>query len=340
MTHLRSGNTAPSSIVHDNALTIDFRSPPTRADVGFAADRNFRSYDRSGTALQATLIFPTGQIVVPAFDVTIATDNTGGALDKNFSHQPKEFTISRTFASGADARAGVTRDAAVLGLSQDEIDLALPQTGTGSVVPQQRVLHGLVRDWLSVDVELMDAENGQVTAEYSIGIDVYHNAAIDKVVHDGVFTADLTRRPSRADLGMLDGYASATLQPAWQQALSVRLTLPTGVLDEAVSNITTLSATTTGGDPDGRDAPVSTAVQLTSGTAASLQQRLAVDAPLLGLDPVKVAAIFSAPAGGNRIQTTLTGAATPTYEVAARFDVSAAGTNAFSATVTYTFTYR
>lgn len=340
VTHLRTGSSSPGSIVHDGALTLDFRQRPTRADVGFGTDRNVRSYEPTGQSkLQSTLIFPTGQVVVPATDVTIATDTSGGALDHNFDHEPKQFTVSRLFASGDDARASLTADAHTLGLSQDEIDLALPQIGTGAVVPQQRVLHGLVDSWLSVDVELMDDEGGQVSAQYAIGIDVYHNPAIDKVVQDGVFTADLTHKPTRSDLGMLDGYSTATLQPAWQQTLAVRLTLPDGVIDEPVSNITTLSATTATGDPEGKNAPVSTAVQLTSSDAATLQQRVTKDAAVLGLDAAQVAAIFASPAGGNRVQKTLAGRGTSVYDVAARFDVTAGGTNAFSAAVTYTFTF-
>jgi hypothetical protein len=341
VTHLRSGSSpggaTATSIVHDNAVTLDFRNRPTRADVGLPADRNSRSYGTTGTPLQVTLILPAGPVVVPAFDVTAATDSSGGALDKNYSHTPKDFLVSSRFANGADVRASLDKNAAVLGLSQADLDLALPSVGTGAVVPQQRVLHGLVKDWLSVDVELMDGENGQVVVEYSIGIDVYHNAAVDQVVRGGIFTADLTRRPTRAALGLLDGYSSAFIQPAWQQSLSLHVTLPDGVLTGAVSSISTSSGAE---DTDGRNQPISTSIQLAPSTAAALQQRLGVDGPLLGLDPTQLAAIFSAPTGGDRVQQTLTGTSTSVYAVSAKFDVTPGGANAFSAVVTYNFTYK
>lgn len=342
---LRDDNTAAGSILHGNKLTLDFRHKPTRTEVGLEPGKAFRAYERNGPMLQATLKFPTGTIEVPCFIVQASTDAAGGAADAQLKdetiskHQPKYFDVEQLFPDGASARQSLTQNAKVLGLSQAEIDLVLPQLGTGAVVPQSRVLHGLVDDWLSIEITLTDMEHGQVQADYEISIDVYHNPAIDKVVHDGVFALDLTRTPTRADLGFLDTYSDADIKPAWGKSLRARLTLSGGAIEEPVSSVSSTSAIDIGQDPSGTGPPKQTTVSLKPGTPTDVRRELLADAPALGIDQAAASAIFAAPTG-TRVQKTLRGKSTSVYDVLAKADVSIGQPGAFAASVTYTFSYR
>jgi hypothetical protein len=339
--NFHSGTTDPGSIVHDNALTIDFTRRPTRADLGLAADRSFRAYDRTGPMLQATLKFPGGTVRVPATSVLAATDSSGGATDVNYTHQPKYFTVSRTFTGVGEARTALTQDAAVLGLSRTEIEENLPDLGGGTIVPQTRVLHGLVHDWLSVEVDLTDGdEPGVIKADYQIAVDAYHNPALDKVVRDGVFTADLTRKPTRADLGMLDGYGESDARPAWGERLAVAWTLPTGVLAEPVASVLTYSGAGASVDAFGKAEPDRSIVLLATKDFADGAAQLTRDAPLLGLDPATVRDVFAGAPAGTRVSRTVNGADTPHYGVTAKIEVGRSATTPGTATIHYTFHYK
>ncbi len=338
MTQGRNTDNQPASIVHGNALTLDFTTRPTRASFGFAADRNYRSYQRSGPMLQTKAVLPGGTIVIPAFDVTAASDAAGGAQDKNYTHTPKWFDISRTFDDAESARTSLLADASILGLSAAEIEQVLPQVGTGVVVPQQRVLHGLVDDWLSLDVELSDGDNGDVTAQYVIQIDYFHNAAIDKVVSDGRFALDLTRRPDRADVGMLDGYSDSYIQPPWGQTLTFALTLPGGSLEQPLTSAASTSARSADDSAADSAAPVSTVFSVADSSVAAVERDALAAAPLLGVDPVAVQSIFAAPAG-QRVTKTLAGTSTAAYDVTMKLDVTPGQAGNFAASLKYTFTY-
>jgi hypothetical protein len=338
---LHSGTSDPGSIVHGNALTIDLTRRPTRADLGIPATSSFRAYGRSGPMLATTLKLPTGTLTVPATSVMAATDEQGGASDPNHAHEPKFFTISQTFTSVAQAREELTKHAGVLGLSPSEIDEDLPDLGTGATVPQTRVLHGLVHGWLSASVDLTDGdEPGVVKADYQLAIDVYHNPALDRVVHDGVFTADLTRKPTRADLGLLPGYGVGQAQPAWRQRLSIRWTLPTGVLHEPVTSVLTYSGSADTLDSFGTAEPAVTTVLLATGDFAEARVQLERDTPLLGLDPKAVAALFEGPPDGPRVRKTLKGGDTGAYAVDVTADLGRSATAPGTGSIRYTFSWK
>ena len=99
-------------------------------------------------------------------------------------------------------------------MRHSEIAKAFADVGTGATVAQSRDLHGLVDGWLAFDVTVNDIDDGKVQAVYEFTIDQFHNPALDKVVHDGVFTADLRTRPSRAALGFLPHYWMADISPS------------------------------------------------------------------------------------------------------------------------------
>jgi hypothetical protein len=339
MTMLRSGNTASGSILHGNKLTLDFRHKPTRAEVGLESGKNSRAYERNGPQLEATVVLPTGTLEIACFGISIATDQGGGATDTVTTHSPKFFDLLRLFPDGASARQSLSADAEALGLDQAEVDLVFPQLATGAVVPQQRVLHGLVDNWLSIDVDVSDADNGAVQADYAISIDLYHNDALDKVVRNGVFGIDLTHRPSRADLGMLDTYRLAQLSPAWNQTLGVKLLLPGGAIERDISTISSTSAINVGDDPAGTGPPKNTNINFLASKTDDVRQILLADAPILGLDTAQVAAIFGA-TPGSRVQQTLTGRTTSVYAVTAKVDVSLGVSGSYAANLTYSFTYR
>jgi hypothetical protein len=335
-----SGTTTQAgSIVHGNKLTIDLRHRPTRAEVGLEAGRNFRAYERSGDQLQATVKLPTGTVTIPAFIVQAATNAAGGAGDTVRTHEPKFFDIERLFPDAATARQSLESDATALGLAEADVQRAFPDLGTGTAVPQSRVLHGLVHDWLSVEVTLTDMEAGQVQADYAFSIDVFHNPAVDKVVHNGVFAIDLTHRPTRAELGFLPTYWEANVQPAWQQSLRAQLTLPTGRVELPVTSVHSTSGVGSAADPNGVDAPKATNVALAATSVADAHQRLLSDAAKLGLDRAAVEAVFRGPSG-TRAHKTLHGAQTAVYDVLATVDAQLGQPGAFAASLAYTFTYR
>jgi hypothetical protein len=331
---LRTGNDLPSSIVHDHKLTLDFRERPTRADVGLPAGRTFRIYSSDDPLLQTTVVLPTGTVLLPCFTVKIATDAAGGAIDSaagETEHEPKYFDLFRSFGSAADAQQSLSADAKVLGLSQEEIDRTLPDLGKGGVVAQSRVLHGLVHDWLSIEVTLSDGDNGTVQAQYAISIDVYHNPAIDKVLHNGVVPLDLTTRPTRADLGFLPGYRTAVISPPWGESYRVPITVPGGSFEVPDGSVQSSA-------PSGSAPPAQTTVTTTS-SLADAQRVLTASAAALGLDRVAVDAIFRG-SSGRRVQQTLSGASTAVYTVTVRADVLLGQAGGNAASLSYRFVYR
>jgi hypothetical protein len=346
MVRVNPGKVEPPSIVKDGRVALDLTRRPTRADLGMPADRNVAFYDRKGsTPLQLTLTLPTGVLPMPVTGIEAATDSAGGSVDRNFSHDPKFFRITRAFADGAAARTALQAEAKTLGLDPAELDRALPQLGTGVVVPQQRVLNGLVDDWLSMWVTLSDGDEGQVYADYELQVDYFHSPATDRVVRDGVFVADLTHRPTRAELGIPDGYADGRAQPAWGTTLAVRLTLPTGVLQGPVSMVRSTSSVVVDDthftiDHLGRNPPQRSTVDLQVATAVEARRRLAADAPLLGLDQASIDKLYASPPDGDRVQATLTGRSTDVYDVTAKLDLGLSSTGPGTATVSYVFRYR
>jgi hypothetical protein len=324
--------TPASSLVHDNTATLDFQHRPTRASFGFMPGENFRSYGRTGPLIATTVLLPGGALHVPCFQINGASDDTGGAADTTVMHEPKVFDLLRNFATAAEQRASLLADATVLGIASAEITAALTASD-GTAAATNAVLHGLVDGWLSVEVSLEGLQ-----ADYEISVDRYHNAALDKVVHNGVMRLDLTRTPTRADMAMLDSYRLATVMPQWRQVLRVRLTLPAGVLDRGVSSVTTSSELQVGDDPRGVGRPVTTSIALTATSVAEAERILLADAPLLGLNRAAVSNL--AASGPGRVTKTFTGTATDVYAVSARFDATVGQVGSFAAAISYEFRYK
>jgi hypothetical protein len=337
---LRSGNNEPGSILHDNKILIDLRHKPTRQDFGFQAGKNSRSYQRGAGKPQiaTTVLLPTGPLNTPAFGVNAASDGTGGA-DDTVAHNPKDFDIERTFPDAAAAARTLTDNAGVLGLHQADIDQLMPRLGQNrrTRTVQQGVLDGLVRDWLAVEVELNSDEDGTVQVDYHFTIDQYHNQAVDKVLHHGVFAIDLVRPPSRAALAFLDTYNDARVEPAPNTTLTVRIALPGGTVRRRVDSVD--STTTAGGvaDNQGTGEPRSTIVSLASGSIADARRTLDADAAVLGLQPSALKAVFSGNTG--HVKTTLPGRKTPVCDISVHIDANLGEPGAFAAAIAYTFTY-
>lgn len=322
-TPLRSDTTGPGSIVHDNKATIDLRRKPTREDLGFKPGRNDRSYQRGAGvgAIVTTVELPTGAVRIPAFVVTA----DGGDFASKASLPPRNIVVQRLFDKADQASRSLIGDAPTLGFSQQDVESLLSRiANTGrTIAPQQGVLEGLVRDWLAVYAEVIGYEDGTVGVNYTFTIDQFHNPAIDKVVRDGVFGIDLTHRPSREELAFLNNLDIARVKPAWNETLSVRLTLPDGVVQRPVTSVTSTAA--------------HTEVSLTPSSIEDAQRVLAADAPALGVQPAAIEAVFTGRPG--HVKTTLPGLKTAHYDTTVTIDATIGQPGAFAAAVSYTFTY-
>jgi hypothetical protein len=174
---------------------------------------------------------------------------------------------------------------------------------------------------------------------YTFTINEYHNPAIDKVVHDGVFAIDLTRRPSRADLAFRDGYSLAEVRPAPRAELTARLTLPGGTLERPAASVTSTTTSAGATDPAGTGEPRQTAVTLPATGADQAARTLHTDAALLGLDEAAVRAVFAG-APGTHVKTTLPGRSTGVYDVSAHVELTLGQPGPFAASISYRFDYR
>lgn len=314
--------------MHGNQATIDLNHKPTRKDFGFEPGRNDRSYQRgfgpfAGVkTIDTTVVLPAGSLRVPAFGINA----DGGDFISAATLPPRHIVIQQVFDKPDKALQSLITDAPILGFSEQDVQSLLSRVAStaGTRTPQQGVLNGLVRDWLAAYVEVIGYEDGTVGVNYNFTIDQFHNPAVDKVVHDGIFGLDLTHRPSRPELGFLENSAIARVQPAWNETLSVRLALPDGVIQRPVSRV----------DSTERQ----TVVSLTSNSVSNAQQVLTADAPVLGVPPSAIGDTFTGQSG--HVKKTLPGRTTPFYTVTVTVDATLNQPGAFSAAVSYTFTYR
>ena len=289
--------------------------------------------------MRAATKLPGASVDIPGFVVQASTNDAGGAGDSVATHEPKFFDIERRFADAAAARRGLESAASALGIAQSELDQTLPELGSGATVAQSRVLHGFVHGWLSVDVTITDLDAGQVQADYAFSIDVFHNPAIDRVVHNGVFAVDLRHRPTRAQLGFLPTYWEADVQPAWQQPLRAVLTLPGGRIDMPVTSVVSTSGIGRAPDPAGVQPPRETVASIGAMSIVGAHRRLRTDAGVLGLDPGAIDAIFRG-AYGRQVHTTLAGRRTAIYDLSATIEAQLDEPGAYAAALSYRFTYR
>jgi hypothetical protein len=341
-TPLRSGANAPGSVLRDNAITLDLRRPPTRADLGFPEGSNQRAYQQEAgrPPIATTVELPTGTLRAPAIVVGADGDDHTPAGIRN-PRPPQRIVVERVFGTAAEAADSLTADSALLGLDRGDLEALLFRVARGQppAMPQRGTLDGLVRDWLAASVDVIGHEDPSVQVNYTFTVNEFHNPAIDAVVHDGVFGIDLTRRPSRADLALRDTYSLAVVKAPPSGTLTARLRLPGGVLERRVTSVT--SSTTAPGvdDPAGTGPPRRTDLALVASGVADAERMLRADAPLLGLDPAAVDAIFAG-APGTHVARTLPGRGGPAYDVAAVVQVTLGQPGAFAAALTYRFTYR
>lgn len=318
----------PASIVHNDAITMDFRHTPSRAEFGLPADANWRSYDAAyHHVYELTLVLSNGVVRLPAHSVEGDTDAAGGTSDSNYSHPPRFVTIDAMYPSDAAADAALAQQSAALGIDQH------PQ-------PSTILLEGSPSHRLSVNVQRLSNLTASLQPGeryYRFQFDQYRNPAVDAVLHDGRMTLDVRRRPSRADLGFLDGYADATIQSVPPSTTPVQLTLrtPTGTTDLAVESVTS----TSGGDTDPQHtreqaAPTRTFTNWVS-SVADIRAQLRQVAPTIGLAPSAVLSLFTGTAGEPRTLRTRT----PAYDLQITVTADQSRTDKFAASVSYTFTY-
>jgi hypothetical protein len=307
------GTPVAPALVHDNKATIDLTRKPTRADFAFEEGRNDRSYQRQGAdALATTIVLPSGTLHIPAFVITA----DGGDFTGSAPLPPQHIVVQRKFDRSAQALQSLLGDAPTLGLSTKEIEDQISRL-SGTI--GSGVVDGFVHGWLAAYVEIIGYDDGAVGVNYTFTIDQFHNDAVDAVVHDGVFPIDLTHRPSRAELAFRDGFPTARVQPAWNTTLSVRLTLPGGVISRPVRSVDSTAT--------------QTVVSLTSSSVADAQSALAADGPLLGVDPGSVWD------GTGHVKKTLPGLKSQFYDVSVTVDATLGQPGNFAASLSYTFTY-
>ena len=339
---LRSGSTMPGSVLRDGAITLDLRRPPTRADLGFTEGRNERAYQQEpgGPPIAVTVELPTGSLALPAFVVSAEGDDHTPAGTSN-PRPPQRIVIERTFTDAAAARESLAADSALLGLDRSERELLLSRVAAGRppAMAQQGHLDGLVRGWLASSVDVIGHEDPTVQVNYTFTANEYHNPAVDKVVHDGVFAIDLTRRPSRADLAFRAGYSLADVRPAPRAELTARLALPGGTLERTAASVISATTFADDTDPTGTGEPRQTAVSLPATGTDQAARTLRADAALLGLDEAAVRAVFAGPPG-THVKTTLPGRSTQVYTASAQVELTLGQPGPFAASISYRFAYR
>lgn len=306
------GSHAPGTAVHDGRITIDLRRPPSRADLGYPAGQNFVAYQQgfatSGGPIDVTLVLPAGTVRIPAYVVSADGGNPLVDDDPDHLRPPVDLVVNRTFGTLADAQAALAADAAVLGIA------AAPPGGY-----QGGSDYSVVRDWLSVTVTMQaPAADGHVDVQYAFTFGVYHNPVRDRIEHDGVVALDLTRLPSRADVGLLPTYSTADLNPEPGKTLAVRVALAGGVIQRQVATVTSTSDSKDAPDPRGVGMPRRTSFTTTATTMARLKADLLADAAVLGLSPAQIQAGFDGAAGQN-YGATLRGRSTEVYDVDVSF---------------------
>lgn len=336
----RSGDD-PGSILRDNAITIDLRERPTRADLGFQDGRNDRSYSREAgqPPITTTVVLPTGTVRLPAFVISADGADATPAGRAN-ERAPERIVVQRRFAAAAEVAAGLGADATALGLDRPEVDVLVARVSASldSPAPQQGVLNGLVHDWLAAWVEVIGHADGTVGVNYTFTVNEFHNEAVDKVVRDGMFPVDLTRRPTRGDLAFRDTYSLARVQPAWTETLTVRLTLAGGTLERRVERVDSSTTATGSRDPGGTGEPVQMIVTLPPSSVADADRTLRADAAALGLNPSDVDGVLAGPAG-RHVRATLEGDRTRGYDVTVSVEATLGQQGSFAAAVAYRFTF-
>lgn len=317
---------ATGTILRDDHATIDLRHRPTREEWGFAPGRNHQAYQAGTTTpadtIATTVTLPTGTLQIPAFVVEASSGSTVTHTSPD-PLPPKEILVQRRFPTPEQALRSLRNDAPALGFSRQDTDALLARVGptTGTGTPQQGVLNGFVRDWLSAYVEVIGYEEGTVGVNYHFLIDYFRGSEPGSVVRDGVFALDLTHRPSRDELGFRQYDDTADIMRPWNQSLAIRLTLPGGVIHRPVEDVTS--------------AGNQTFVDLGTGTVADMHRTLSEDAPLLGIDPAAVDAVYTGRSDGQPLR----GRSTTVYDVEVRAGANLNQPGQFSASLTYVFTY-
>jgi len=177
-TPLRSGGTAPGSVLHGNAVTLDLRHPPTRAEIGFPDGSNQRAYQQPAgqPPIDATVLLPAGTLRTPAFVVSADGNDSTPAGTRNV-RAPERITLERGFGSAAEAAASLTADAALLGLDRADLETLLSRVARGRppAMPQQGSLDGFVDGWLAASVEVVGDEDGTVQVNYTFTVNEYRS---------------------------------------------------------------------------------------------------------------------------------------------------------------------
>lgn len=339
-----SGADARGSAIHDGAMMIDLRSKPTRAELGYPADTNFvvyqSAFDNGGKPIATTVILPTGSLHLSATKIN-ANDGNPLAVgdDPHHLRPPLDIQVTTTYPDVKAARAAVAAQLPTL-LVGGGVDVAAAQAAmNGGATFDYRA--GGLRDWLDVGFTIGDPDQstgGTVDVTYDFGIDHWHSPWIDAVVHNGVYTADLTKAPTRAALGMRDTYWNSPIAPYPGTTMSVALKLPTGTLTRRVDGVTAESDIPADPDKSGVNQPSVLTVDLHTGKNETVLAELLADAPLLGVAPSAIQAVYDQSV--DKPSGQLTGATTPVYSVSIKFSFTKTLDYDYSATAKYIFTFR
>lgn len=321
-------NQSPGTVIHNGKVSLDLRHKPTRKEWGFGKGANHQAYQAGfGPAskrdvVQATVQLSTGTLHVPA---SIVEADSGHTLTDTSTAPlpPRKILLQRRFSDSAKARRSLLVDGPTLGLSDTGTERLLSTIGgsLGTSAPSRGVLNGFVRDWLDTYVEVIGLDNREVEVNYNFRIDYFHNPVVDKIVHNGVYRLDLTQRPSRTELGYLPYMDEGDIMRAWNEKLAIRLTLPTGVIQRPIEDVTSSGNKTwiSLGGP---------------GSVKRMHRILATDAHRLGIDPAAVERVYKTNGGGD-----LHARSTPVYDLTVQVGANLHQPGDNSAGLTYVVTY-
>jgi hypothetical protein len=320
-------NSAPKTsakIMRNNHMILDLRHKPTRKDFGLPPGKNTTAFQRASgvPAIETTVVLPTGTVRIPAFDIAIDS----GDLLTTVEQPPRKIVVQRVFATPRQALESLSDDAPALGISPSSINRlgARVSPTVGTPMPQQGVIDGLVDDWLAVYIEVIGYGDGTVGVNYHFTIDQFHNPVVDNIVHNGIYELNLTRRPSRAELGFKPGDLIGRVGPAWNETMAINLILPTGSVRRPISSVSSSDAVT--------------GIDLSSSDTATARRILTEDSQVLGLAQSSIDRIFTAAPGFQTVK--IPGTSTPIYNFTADVDVNVGQPGEYAATVSYTFVYR
>ncbi len=235
----------------------------------------------------------------------VATNGSGGYGETVLTHEPQQATVQARYPDANAALDAMVELAPILDLTDHDVARLRAARAGEEPMPFDVYFSSRVQDWLSMSLRFTEHEDHRVRVVLNIYVGMYHDAAIDRVLHDGTVRLDARHRPSREQLGFRDTYGTADIHAEPDERLILALTGPEGRTRVPMDSMMSSS-----GDPDAHDLdpagdkpPGSTIVHLT-GTNAEIADFVRGVSTALGL-PADRAAQGVAAGGKHSWSTTI-----------------------------------